>query len=424
MYIPTPRRRSKIRNREVHREPLPADGKWLLMINSLFAGAGGLSGTFLNIYLWKILKDLEQIAVFNLFIFLFAAIGFATAGWLAKRTDRLYTLRIGVAVLALFYVLILLLGPRVGQWYAGLGCLQGFGAGFYWLSYNILVFEVTEPKTRDTFNGANGFLVAIATGVAPMLAGWILSTWLQFGYRILFLLSFGLFLTAVLVTWWLSRRKEPPLFDLNAGFRPEEHGGLWRQTLGVCLLIGFREGTLFFLPFLLLFVVTRDELLASRYLLITAVLSLAANYVAKRFLTFERRPLFVTVSAFMLGLSVLLLLIQVNTTGLFVFGILNSLFAPLLLIPFSCLTYDVMGRLPQAEHRKAEYLVIREVAVDAGRCLSLLLLVVNEAFLQEATAIRIAFLTAGMSSIAGLFLYKRSHEAFVNTCTDPARRIP
>lgn len=382
------------------------------MINVLFAGASALSNTFLNIYLWKLLKDLEQIAIFNFYIFVFTAIGFAVAGWLAKRSDRLYTLRLGIGILALFYVLILLLGARVGSVYAWLGCLQGFGAGFYWLSFSVLVFEVTEPETRDQFNGANGFLVAVAAGVAPLLAGQVLSMFADVGYRILFILSFSFFLAAVLITWWLKLRSGPPLYDLYAGFRPEEHRALWQRTLTVALLMGFREGTLYFLPFLLVFLVTKNELLASRYLLLTSVLSLLSYYFVKRFLTFERRSTFVTVASFALGGSVLLLLFQVNTFSLFVFGIINSLFTPILLVPYSCLTYDVMGRLPQAVHRKVEYLVIREAAVNLGRCLSILVLIGGAAWFQDALAIRTSFLLVGVTAVIAMFFYRRSLEEY------------
>lgn len=404
-----------IRTATADRDLLPPSGKWLLAINTLFNGASALSNTFLNIYLWKFLRELEHIAVYNFSIFLFTALGYVAAGWIAKRTDRLYTMRIGVGILALFYVLILMLGPRVINTYWLLGCLQGFGTGFYWLSYNVLVFEVTEPETRDEFNGANGFLFSLATGAAPMVAGKILSYLPGRGYSVLFILSFLLFISAVICTWWLQKRTGPPHYNLYAGYKPEEHGDIWRQTLRVSLLLGFREGTLAFLPFLLVFLVTKNEETAGRYLLMTAGGSLLAYYFVKRFLTFERRTTFVTVAAFMLALSVLMLLFEVNTTSLFVFGITNSLFTPLLIIPYACLTLDVMGRLPQAVHRKVEYLVVREAMVNTGRCLSLLLLMGAQYFWPDSVANRVAFLTIGLSPLIGLFYFRRSTDLFLAT---------
>lgn len=391
------------------------------MINTLFAGASALSNTFLNIYLWKLLRDLDQIAIYNFFIFFFTAVGYATAGWIAKRTDRLYTLRIGIGILALFYVLILVLGSGVDGLQALLGCLLGFGTGFYWLSYNILVFEVTEPETRDRFNGANGFLFATASGVAPMAAAQILAHIPWGGYQILFFLSFGLFLTAVLFTRRLQHRESPAFYDLYVGFRPEEHGKLWRQVLTGSLFLGVREGTVFFLPFLLVFLVTKNELLAGRYLLLTSSCSLLAFYIVKRFLTHERRGFFAVVAGFALGVSVLLLLMRVSTLSLFVFGTLNSLFAPLLLIPYSCLALDVMGQLPEAVHRKVEYLVIREVALNVGRCLSLLVLILCEFWLPDRASIRISFLLIGIAPLTGLLFYRRSALQFEQ---ETAKEIP
>jgi YQGE family putative transporter len=351
---------------------------------------------------------LEQIALYNFSIFLCTALGYVLAGLIAKRSDRVYTLRIGIGLLAIFYVLILALGDRVGTLYLLLGSLLGFGNGFYWLSYNVLVFEVTEPDTRDEFNGANGFFFALASGIAPMVAGQILSKVPNFGYQVLFTLSFGFFLSAVLFTRSLDLRVGSPTFDLRCGFRPEENHRLWHQTLTTSFFLGFREGTLAFLPFLLVFLVTDSELLAGRYLWMTAVASLLSYYFVKRFLTFERRIGFVTVSAFMLGSSVLWLLIHVNTWSLFTFGIVNALFSPLLLIPYSCLTMDVMGRLPQAVHRKVEYLAIREVSMNTGRCLSILILVLSQRFWLDAVSTRIAFLLIGTAPLIGLVFFRRS----------------
>ncbi|HEU4963187.1 MAG TPA: MFS transporter [Bacilli bacterium] len=394
---------------------LPPSSRWLLVINTLFNGAGALSNTFLNIYLWKFLRSLEQIAIYNLSIFLCIALGYMTAGWVAKRTDRLYTMRAGVAILALFYILILTLGPRVINTYWLLGCLLGFGTGFYWLSYNVLVFEVTEPDTRDQFNGTNGFLFSLATGVAPMIAGKVLSYLPGRGYTVLFLVSFALFIAAVVCTWLLKRRTGPPHYNLFIGYKPPQHGEIWRQTLRVSLLLGFREGTLSFLPFLLVFLVTKNEEMAGRYLLMTAIGSFAAYFFVKKFLTFERRNTFVTVSAFMLALSVLMLLFQVNQVSLFVFGITNALFTPLLIIPYACLTLDVMGRLPEAVHRKVEYLVVRETAVNTGRCLSLLVMIGAQTIWSDALTNRIAFLMVGLSPLLGLFYFRRSSALFLST---------
>jgi YQGE family putative transporter len=397
---------------EATRQLLPPSSKWLLSINTLFAGASALSNTFLNIYFWKLLHSVEQIALYNFYIFLFTAIGYTTAGWIAKRSDRLYTLRLGVAILALFYILIISLGSGAVKMYALLGGLQGFGTGFFWLSYHVLVFEVTEPETRDSYNGDNGFLIAIATLAAPILAGRILSTLPVKGYSIIFTVSFVLFLTAVLLTWQLKPKKGPSSYDLYSGFSPQEHKSLWRQTLAISFSLGFREGTLAFLPFLLVFLVTRDEWTASRYLLLTSGGSLVAYYVVKRYLKTERRTTFVTVAALMLGLSVFMLLFEVNKISLFVFGVSNAMFTPLLVIPYSCLTYDVMGKLPEAAHRKVEYIVAREAVVNSGRCLSILVMIGLQQLVSEGLSLLLTFLLVGLSPLVALYFFRRTTESF------------
>lgn len=43
-----------------------------------------------------------------------------------------------------------------------LGGLLGVGYGFYWLAFNVLTFEITEPNTRDLFNGLLGAMTSVA----------------------------------------------------------------------------------------------------------------------------------------------------------------------------------------------------------------------------------------------------------------------
>jgi YQGE family putative transporter len=86
-----------------------------------------------------------------------------------------------------------------------------------------------------------------------------------------------------------------------------------------------------------------------------------------------------------------------------------------LTIPCSCLTFDVMGRLPEARHRNVEYVVVREASVNLGRCLSLLLVIISQSQWQEKGAILIAFLLVGLSAPLALLFYSRTSSRFLDT---------
>ena len=174
---------------------------WLLqLISGLFAASTALSNTFVNVYLWKINSQFSLIGWFNLVGYVAMAAAFVVAGRLAKRVDRVVIVRLGVALQALFYLSVLMLGREAVRYVTLLGSFMGIGAGFFWLAYNLLYFEITERDNRDIYNGVNGLLVSAAGIIAPMLSGWIIKQVDQFtGYRIIFSISLGIFVMAVLV---------------------------------------------------------------------------------------------------------------------------------------------------------------------------------------------------------------------------------
>nr|WP_307190321.1 MFS transporter [Geomicrobium sp. JCM 19039] len=138
------------------------DYKLLLITGGLYAMSTALSNTFVNVYLWKQTEDLMMIALYQLASVLFQPLAFFLAGRLTKQMDRTIVLRIGVIVLSLFYLTVLLLGQNASQMIVVVGALLGLGFGIYWLAFNVLTFEITEPGTRDSFNGFLGLFTSLA----------------------------------------------------------------------------------------------------------------------------------------------------------------------------------------------------------------------------------------------------------------------
>src|SRR5690606_3557042 len=129
---------------DVTRDLLP-----LLLIGGLYSLSISLSNTSVTVYLWKQSKGVIRLAIYNLTIVVIQPIFFIIAGRWAKKVDRVIVLRLGVIFLALFFIVVLLFGEKSSQHLVLLGALLGVGYGFYWLAFNVLTFEITEPDTRD-----------------------------------------------------------------------------------------------------------------------------------------------------------------------------------------------------------------------------------------------------------------------------------
>src|SRR3954451_15754290 len=177
---------------------LTKDLSLLLIIGGLYSLSVALSNTFVNIYLWKQTGKYSDIALFNLSIVVLQPLTFILAGRWAKKIDRVIVLRIGVISLALFYLAVLITGTNASTYLLLLGGLLGIGYGFYWLAYNVLTFEITEPETRDFFNGFLGILSSAGGMIGPIAAGIIITKFEEFtGYTFVFGLSLALFGLAV-----------------------------------------------------------------------------------------------------------------------------------------------------------------------------------------------------------------------------------
>ena len=70
---------------------------------------------------------------------------------------------------------VLITGTNANRFLILLGAILGIGYGFYWLAFNVLTFEITEPETRDFFNGFLGVLNSVGGMIGPLLAGVIIS---------------------------------------------------------------------------------------------------------------------------------------------------------------------------------------------------------------------------------------------------------
>src|SRR5699024_2308106 len=132
------------------------DSWFLLIIGGLYALGIFLSNTLVNMYLWTQAEDYLTIALYNLVKYIFQPLAFGVAGKIAKKVDRVVVLCLGVTFLSLFFLSVLIIAEKASTYNFLLGSLLGIGYGFYWLAFNVLTFEITEPDTRDFFNGFLG----------------------------------------------------------------------------------------------------------------------------------------------------------------------------------------------------------------------------------------------------------------------------
>lgn len=368
----------------------------LLCIGGFYALSISLSNTFVNVYLWKQSGEFRDLGLYNLAIVTMQPLTFILAGRLVKQVDRIIVLRLGVSFLAVFFLSVLMVGNRAHDYLLLLGALLGIGYGFYWLAFNVLTFEITEPDTRDFFNGFLGILTSAAGMIGPIVAGYIISSLTKWkGYTIIFSISLGLFLMAVVLSFFLTRRPAKGTYGLMRVIEERANNKNWRLITNAHFFQGLREGIFVFVISIFVYMATGSEWALGKFGFVNSFTSFIAYYLVSRFIQPAYRKKAILCGGLLLYAALFLIVFDLSYPRLLLYAVTIAIAYPLLLVPYSSLTFDVIGRSWEAAERRVEYIVVRELFLNGGRITSILLFLVTIALFEEKTAIPALMLVLG-----------------------------
>lgn len=350
----------------------------LLLVNGLFAAANALSGTFVNVYIWKVKNDFALIGWFAFSHQVTMAITFWLSGKWVKEGNKMNALRLGVAISAVFYLLVLWLERSAVDWIVMLGIVQGLASGFFWLAFNVVYFEITDPDNRDRFNGWAGLLGSGAGMIAPWISGFVISQLPgNAGYKWIFGVSLAIFVLGVIFSFFLKKRKMEGSYEWMLAFRTlSRSGGPWRKVFAAQIAQGTREGVFGFIIGLLIYIATQNEMNIGNFSLITSALALVSFMVVGRFIKPRYRKWMMLLGVGMMIVVIVPFFWTVSYTTLLIFGIGTALFIPLYTIPMTSTVFDIIGQNEESARQRVEYIVMREMGLNVGRMMGTLLFIV------------------------------------------------
>lgn len=390
---------------EVNRELL-----LLLLIGGMYSLSIALSNAFVNIYLWKQSGEFIDLGIYNLSIAVMQPITFILAGRIAKKVDRVVVLRLGVIFLSFFFIGVLVIGESASNYLVLLGGTLGVGYGFYWLAFNVLTFEITEPETRDFFNGFLGILTSIAGMVGPIVAGFVISRLANFnGYTVIFTISLLLFSGAVILSFFLKRRPAEGIFLFKRIIQERKNDRNWRLITNAHFFQGLREGTFIFVIGVFVFITTGSELALGTFGLVNSAVAFVGYYLATRIIKKNMRKKSILIGGLLLYVSIFLILFDLSYQKLLIYAAIIAVGYPMLLVPYISLTYDVIGRAWNAREARIEYIVVRELFLNIGRVFSILCFIFAITFFNEKQSIPILLSIIGAGHTC-IYLFIRKIE--------------
>jgi MFS transporter, YQGE family, putative transporter len=381
---------------------IPKDLRLLLYVGGLYSLSIALSNTFVNIYLWKQTENYVDLGIYNLTIVIFQPLTFILAGRWAKKIDRVIVLRLGVIFLTSFYFTVLFIGQQASNFLILLGALLGIGYGFYWLAYNVLTFEITEPETRDFFNGFLGSLTSAGGMIGPILAGYIISRFTSYaGYTLVFGISLFLFAIAIVLSFAITRRPASGKYEFVRIFKERKKNHQWRGITNAHFFQGLREGTFLFVITVFVFIVTSSELAIGTFGLVNSTISFIAYIFVSRLLKKGARKKAILIGGILLFLSIFIIVPEMSYIRLLVYAATIAVAYPIVLVPYISMTYDVIGQGWRAAEMRIEYIVVREIFLNSGRIVSILTFLGAVSLFpsEQILPILLIFLGAGYSFI-------------------------
>lgn len=125
---------------------LSKDASALLAIGMLFLAGLMIAATFVNVYLIRLTDDMGLMILQNIAVYAALLFAFVLGTKYVKKGNMLTLLRIGLLANMLYYLLILVLKEKAGTYLIALGMFNGFGQGFYYFTFNILVGKLTSEN--------------------------------------------------------------------------------------------------------------------------------------------------------------------------------------------------------------------------------------------------------------------------------------
>ncbi len=374
----------------------------LLIVHGLFAAACALSGTFVNVFLWRAKQDFAWIGWFTLAGQFTNALTFYLAGKWVKERNKMNSLRLGVAASGCFYLAVLLLGERAVQYAIPLGGLQGMAFGFFWLAFNVVYFEITGPEDRDRFNGWSGLIGSICNMGGPWLSGMLISRSAggNEGYRLVFTLSLAIFLLAAILSFFLKKRQADDHYDWAYSVKTlARRGSLWRKAFAALAAQGVREGVFAFIIGILIFVATQSESKIGNFSLISSFVSLISYWLIGRLMKPDFRIRFMLVGAVLMIAAILPFFWKVNYLTLLTFGIVAGAAFPLYIIPITSSVFDLIGQDENSARHRVEHVITRELGLNAGRMLGTIAFIAVVSWRDTVGVMNILLLAVGSSPL-------------------------
>lgn len=307
-------------------------------------------------------------------------------------------LRGGVALTAVFYLSLIVLGHRATPLALPLGLFDGAASGVYWFGVNTLIYDVVDGAERGRYYGFNFAFLNVFNVVGPFGAGLVIAmVGGVAGYFAVFAASSVAFATAFAVSRRLADTAGIGGVPVREALRLPLSQPDWGRMWTVVALRGFKQSAGALGLIVLVALTTSSSAAQGEFAAASALAAVGTSILAGR-VSPDRRGLvmWAGAGAFVVATA---LLFHAGLASILAYGIVTGLVYPAVMVPVASVILEAMDTDPQANERRGGYVLSREIAVNLGRLAAVTLLLV---LLHLASARTAVLLTVGVAAISQL----------------------
>ncbi len=368
--------------------------------------SGGLVGLFVPIFLYKLFN-------FSLvYVILWYGIGNLlyglTVAWGAQYLNKIglrRSLRIAVIFGAVYYFILYFLNQqdlenwsftldKIGLLLIALILVLAMQRIFYWVPLHTDIAKFTSKRNRGKEISLFNVTSLIVGAIMPLVAGFLL---LKYGYDILFIISIFIYFLALIPWIMLPQTKEK--FSWGYIETWEKFFDKKRRKTIIAFIADGAEG----LVGLVIWPIFIWELLDGNYLQVGALSSFIVVVTAflqmtvGRFTDSSNKKKMIMFGSFFYAIGWIIKIFVITSFQIFIVSTYHNLAKIFTRTPFDTLTYE---RAADQGHYVDEYTVIHEMAINFGRVLMVILIVILLHFLS----IQWVFVLAATASLGFNFL--------------------
>lgn len=385
-----------------HFQLLNASARNLILSCIAYYIAAPLLGLFTNAYIWRQTQSMDLVALYNAGWISGVTLAFIVNGFLLRRIPISYLYASGLFLQSAASLVLFTIDTISLLHVLCVGLFLGFMAGIYWSNRNLLTFQVTRSKERDYYCSLESFLGTLFSCISPALFGLFLQIAeyaklfeMAQRYRILMIVVIVIQAVGSLVILRSPfQDSEPKKIFLT---HPSRY---WKQARIFTMIKGIAEGSVLFFPSLTILLLVGQEGILGAVQSGAVIFSSAVLYFIARWMTMERRYTVLAFAILCIIVAALIFTTSFNSSGAIIYVMLQTLGVSLLWSAANPIILDAISFDAGDADRHYEYIVDREIALNVGRAIGIMVFLVLVEMIGQEASLRITpLILAGLLSL-------------------------